>query len=119
MNIILKESLKYALRSKPLIRREIRHVEWLYSLSTDELYHYKEKQFLRVFGKAYQNSTFYNEMYRTHGLAESDVTSLNDISKLPVLTKSMVRSHSADILTVPRWICAAAATSGTTGTVVA
>ena len=115
MSVLLKETLKYALRSKPLISREIRHIEWLYSLSDDELYEYKEKQFLHVFRKAYRKSPFYRELYDKHGVSESDIRSLDDIVKLPVLTKDMLRQNGRAMLTVPQWMVKKADTSGTTG----
>ena len=91
-------------------------MEWLYSLSQDELYNYKEKQFLRIFRKAYRHSTFYSQLYRKHGIAESDIKSLSDIAKLPVLTKDIVKQHGKDMLTVPEVFVSRADTSGTTGT---
>src|SRR5690554_2042821 len=115
MAIILKESLKYALRSKPLISREIRHVDWLYSLSADELHEYKEKRFLNIFKRAYKHSPFYHGLYHNEGIEEGDITSLDDLAKLPILTKEMVRRESKNMLTGSRWHCATANTSGTTG----
>lgn len=113
--MILNESLKYALRSRYMIFREIRHVEWLYSLSADELYAYKNMQFIKIFKRAYRCSPFYHKLYEKEGLNENDVRSLNDIGKLPILTKNMVRRNAESILTVPKCLVNKAETSGTTG----
>jgi len=116
MNVVLKESLKYSLRSRYLIWREIRHVEWLYSLSADELHAYKESKFLEIFRRAYKYSSFYKEFYYQERIEEGDIKSLDDINRLPVVTKSMVKDYNSRFLTVPRWAVFKAETSGTTGT---
>lgn len=116
MNVILKESAKYLLRSRPLIWREIQHVKWLYTLSHDELHKYKEAQFLHVFKRAYRHSPFYHEFYRKEGIEESDIRSLEDIVRLPILTKDIVRENNQAMLTSSRCLVIKANTSGTTGT---
>lgn len=116
MNVTLKESVKYILRSRLLISKEISHVEWLYSLSDDELYDYKERQFLNLFGRAYRHSSFYREFYRNKGIEENDIRRLEDITKLPVLTKNIIKNSSESMLTLPRQLVFKANTSGTTGT---
>lgn len=112
----LKETIKYLLRSKPFIKKEINEVEKLYKMSDEELYRYKEEKFLKLFRRAITKSKFYKEFYGNAGIGIKDIQSLEDIKKLPVLTKDMVRKNYNDILTVPRWKVTKAHTSGTTGT---
>lgn len=116
MNVIVKESLKYSLRSRPLIWREVNLVDRLYRLSADELHNYKEEQFLLIFRKAFRNSSFYRNFYSNEGIKEYDIKTLDDALLLPVLTKDMVKQNSNSMLTVPRWRVIKASTSGTTGT---
>lgn len=116
MKQYLKETIKYLLRSKPFIQKEINEVEKLYKMSDEELYRYKEEKFLKLFRRAITKSKFYKEFYRNAGIGINDIQSLEDIKKLPVLTKEMVRKNYKDILTVPRWKVTKAHTSGTTGT---
>lgn len=112
----IKESLKYFLRSKIFIRKELKEVERLYGLSEDELYAYKEEQFLKLFKHAITKSPFYKEFYGKAGITIDDIQSLKDIEKLPVLTKEIVRQNNKKIPTVATWRLFKARTSGTTGT---
>ena len=112
----LKETLKYTLRSKPLIKKEINHVQKLYEMSGRELEAYKETRFLHIFRQAITRSEFYKEFYKSNEISLRDIQSINDISKLPTLTKEIVSKHYRDILIGPSWKVMKANTSGTTGT---
>jgi phenylacetate-CoA ligase len=113
---VFKESVKYALRSRPMIRSEVSFVGRMYECSADELHAYKTRRFLDVFRRAYRHSSFYSELYGREGIEEADITSLDHLSMLPVVTKEMVRHNSQKMLTVPEWRMVKASTSGTTGT---
>lgn len=112
----LFESIKYALRSYPIIRHYIKEVEKLYMMTPEELRERNEQRFLEIFRRAYDKSPFYHKLYTEAGIKKEDIKSLDDIKKLPVVTKDMVRKHANEMLTVPRWQVIAANTSGTTGT---
>ncbi len=111
----LFESAKYASRSYPIIKPYINEVERLYSLSRQELSHRNEQCFLQLFQRAYDKSPFYHQLYSQAGIARDDITCLDDIVKLPVVTKEMVRQHASHMVTVPQWQLFKAHTSGTTG----
>ena len=118
MNIkkYLFETIKYALRSYPIIRPYIKEVDRLYTMNAEELKQRNEKRFLEIFRRAYDKSPFYHKLYTEEGLRKEDITCLEDIKKLPVITKDMVKKHADEMLTVPRWQVIRANTSGTTGT---
>lgn len=118
MNIkkYLYETVKYALRSYPIIHPYIKEVEQLYAMSSEQLNQRNEKRFLEIFRRAYDKSPFYHKLYTDAGIKKEDITCLADIKKLPVITKDMVKQHADEMLTVPRWKVIAANTSGTTGT---
>ena len=118
MNIkkYLKETLKYALRSKFVIWKYIREVEDYYQMVPDELKSYNEKRFVELFQNAYDNSPFYHRLYSEAGIQRNDIKKMDDIKKLPVVTKEMVKTHGNDMLTVPKWKLLRNHTSGTTGT---
>jgi phenylacetate-CoA ligase len=115
MKDLFKETTKYFLRAKPFIHKEIREVERLHSLHKNELEELKEKKFLKLFRCAYNKSKFYRQFYMDHGIQLSDIQTIGDLPKLPVLTKEMVKKHHKNMLTVPRWKVKSAKTSGTTG----
>ena len=59
MNKYLKESIKYLLRSYPVIYPYVKEVERMYNMSHDELQGRNERVFLKIFRKAYTKSSFY------------------------------------------------------------
>lgn len=119
MNFLIKylqESIKYLLRSYPLIMKDIKLVEFLYGLNPMEMKAYKEKRFIEIFRRAYTKSDFYKNLYRNAGISIEDIQCVDDIKKLPIVTKDMIRCNRDDFLTVPKWKVFKSNTSGTTGT---
>lgn len=116
MKKYLKETVKYLLRSRPLIAPYINEIEKMYGMSKEELRQRNEKVFLRIFRKAYNNSLFYHKLYTDAGIKIDDIKTLDDIKKLPVITKDMVRKYADEMIIVPKWKLITNNTSGTTGT---
>ena len=112
----LKESAKYLLRSYPIIRPYVNKVKRLYEMTPEELRNYKERRFLEIFRLAYDKSPFYHRLYTEAGIRKEDITCLEDIIKLPVITKDMVKEHGIEMLTTSRRMVIEGHTSGTTGT---
>lgn len=116
MNKYLKESIKYLLRSYPVIYPYIKEVERMYNMSHDELQERNEKVFLNIFRKAYTKSSFYHKLYTEAGIKLEDIKCIGDIRKLPVVTKDMILHQSDALLTTSKWKLLKNRTSGTTGT---
>ena len=116
MNKYLKESIKYLLRSYPVIYPYVKEVERMYNMSHDELQGRNERVFLKIFRKAYTKSSFYHKLYTEAGIKLEDIKCLGDISKLPVVTKDMILHQSDALLTKSKWKLLKNRTSGTTGT---
>lgn len=116
MNKYLKESIKYLLRSYPVIYPYVKEVERMYNMSHDELQGRNERVFLKIFRKAYTKSSFYHKLYTEAGVKLEDIKCLGDISKLPVVTKDMILHQSHALLTTSKWKLLKNRTSGTTGT---
>lgn len=116
MKKYLKETAKYLLRCYPVIRPYIKRIDAMYEMSSEELKRRNEERFLHIFRRAYDKSPFYHRLYSEVGIKKADVRCLEDIKKLPVITKDMVKKHAAEMLTVPKWQVMAGHTSGTTGT---
>ena len=83
----IKETLKYILRSKLFIQKYVDEIDALYGMTPDELRSRNEKRFLDLFRKAYDKSSFYHRLYSEAGIGKEDIRSLEDIKKLPVITK--------------------------------
>ena len=116
MTKYLKESIKYLLRSYPVIYPYVKEVERMYNMSHDELQGRNERVFLKIFRKAYTKSSFYHKLYTEAGIKLEDIKCLGDISKLPVVTKDMILHQSDALLTTSKWKLLKNRTSGTTGT---
>lgn len=104
------------LRSKWVIRKYIKEVEDLYSMAPDELKRRNSERFVNMFRRAFDKSPFYRQLYMEAGLRKDDIRGIKDIGKLPIVTKTMVKEHAAEMLTVPKWKTVENHTSGTTGT---
>lgn len=116
MKKYLKETAKYLLRCYPVIRPYIKRVDAMYEMSNEELMNRNEKRFLYIFRRAYDKSPFYYRLYTEAGIKKEDIKCLEDIKKLPVITKDMVKKYAQEMLTVPKWQVMVGHTSGTTGT---
>ena len=110
------ESFKYILRSQLFVNRYVKEIEALYQMSPNELRERNEKCFLELFNKAYDNSSFYQKLYSDAGINKEDIKSLEDIKKLPIITKDMIKAHAEEIRIAPKWKLIKNHTSGTTGT---
>lgn len=116
MKKYLKETVKYLLRNRVLIAPYINEIEDMYGMSKEDLKQRNEQVFLRIFRKAYNKSVFYHKLYTDAGIKIDDIKTLDDIKKLPVLTKDMVRKHADEMIVAPKWKLIINHTSGTTGT---
>lgn len=111
----LKNTAKYLLRSYPVISSSLKEVERRYGLSVDESGKLDEKRFIQLFRKAYDESQFYRDLYTKHGISKDSIKSIDDIKKLPVITKDDIRLNAEKILIEAKWKTMKAYTSGTTG----
>lgn len=112
----LKETLKYILRSKIFIHKYICEIENMYDMEAYALKARNEKFFLDLFQRAFDRSPFYRQLYMEAGLHKEDIKSLEDIKKLPIITKDMIKAHADEIRIAPKWKLIKNHTSGTTGT---
>lgn len=110
------ESLKYILRSQLFVNRYVKEIEALYQMSPNELRARNEKCFLKLFNKAFDKSSFYRKLYSQSGIKKEDIRCLEDITKLPIITKDMIKAHADEIRIAPKWKLIKNHTSGTTGT---
>ena len=83
----MKETVKYMLLSKPVIHRYISEIEQMYGMDSNILRQRNEKSFLSLFRRAYDKSAFYKKLYHDAGITKDDIKNLDDIKKLPIITK--------------------------------
>lgn len=113
----IKESLKYLLRSSFFINKYVKEIDALYEMTPMELNKRNEKRFLEIFNKAFTSSSYYRNLCKDCGVYSiDDIKHLNDIVKLPILTKDMLKKHGKELLTCKEKGLIKNHTSGTTGT---
>lgn len=95
----------------------VRFFEGAHRWSEGELRAYQEERLERMIAHCYEHVPYYREMFDRLGLVPSDVRSLEDLPKLPILEKDDVRAAEGRLFsdTVnPRWLHSHP-TSGSTG----
>lgn len=113
----LKETVKYLLRSLFFTRKYVKDIEKMYGMSPSELKIRNEKRFLEIFRKAWNNSDYYRSLCISGGVKSiDDIQQLEDIVKLPILTKDMLKKHGKELLVRKEKGLIKNYTSGTTGT---
>lgn len=83
----------------------------------DELRGYQNERLRAVVAHAYETVPYYRELWDERGLRPSDVTSVDDLRKLPVLTRESLIAHRERLISrsAGRRGLRMASTSGTTG----
>jgi phenylacetate-CoA ligase len=95
----------------------------LETLPLEKLEQLQLKKFKKILNWAYQNSPFYQRLYKEAGLEPGDIKTLDDINKVPKTEKSMLREAQGrepypygSILSLPlEQVTEYRQTSGTTG----
>lgn len=82
----------------------------------DRLLELQNRRLRRIVRHAYDNSPFYRRSFDEAGVAVPDIRTIEDLPKLPILTKEAVRANGDSLLTSrPRRGWLEGHTSGTTG----
>lgn len=117
MKKYITESLKYLLRTRTFIGKYVAEIDAMYAMSPEELKARNERRFLEIFRKAYVHSEYYRGLCNSQGvMSMDDIQHLEDIVKLPILTKDMLKVHGKELLTCKERGLMKNHTSGTTGT---
>jgi phenylacetate-CoA ligase len=85
--------------------------------SAEELRAYQDERLREAVRHAYEKVPYYRAVFRERGLTPHDVRTQEDLSKLPILTKEILRRRSRELIAEglePRRL-KASPTSGTTG----
>ena len=87
----------YLSRSTFFFQRELSRVLAYHQYDEAQLLEQKNEKFLTLLHLAYQKSPFYQAHYDKHGVDIKQIKSLEDISRLPVITKEDIRLHTEKI----------------------
>ena len=66
------------------------------SFSDDEIISYQSKWLSILLLHAHKNIPWYSTLFREHGIDINSVNPLQELKKIPILTKEQVRAHHAD-----------------------
>lgn len=66
--------------------------------SEKEMYNYRLLKLQKLVKHAYDHVPYYTELFDTHNISPSDIKSLADISKIPVLTKELARANQEKLV---------------------
>lgn len=83
-------------------------------LALEEKLEYQKKELVRFIKYAYENSKFYKNLYA--GVNINEINSIEDLKKLPVVDKELLRKNMNDVITIKKRGNVVGHTGGTTGT---
>ncbi|MCA9894451.1 MAG: phenylacetate--CoA ligase family protein [Anaerolineae bacterium] len=94
---------------------ELQRSEWW---DQDQIREYQNKQLKVILNEAYQNVPYYSKTWRELGIHPDDIQTVDDLPKLPVLSKETVRSQPEAFINTrfDKHKLPYGLTSGTTGT---
>lgn len=101
----------------PGLIKQIKELHILEQKSYCERREYQLKKVQQLISYAYEHTKYYHNLLDVHGIKPSDINSLDDIKKIPVLTKDIVRDNLQDMVSdiVPENKRIYVTTGGSTG----
>jgi phenylacetate-CoA ligase len=92
------------------------HLEYLkevHQYSREQLEELQFNELMNLLRHAVSNSKFYRELY--DGIDIESFSSVDDLKRLPIVTKEMIRQNIDDVITIPKMGASVSNTGGTTG----
>src|SRR5690606_1297172 len=106
---------KYKFRNNFIVDRKVNDIKKLHQMTYEQLREYKNIRFLKLIKQAVSKSSFYKKLYADYGISIHNISTIDDITRLPAISKEMVKKNIADIITCPRFLAVKGFTSGTSG----
>jgi phenylacetate-CoA ligase len=120
----LKQMAKWACATVPahvrLGREFFRLSAWLDETqwwSTEKLEEYQSERLRLLIRHVYKNVPYYTRLFQEHGISPSDINTIYDLPKIPILTKEVLRNKLRDLISTnfDEKDLVYLSTSGTTG----
>lgn len=121
----IRQSLRHLYRAIPLRIRYgrafwntynfIQESQWW---SKEKLEEYQIEQLQKLLNHTYENVPYYRRVFDERDIKPKDIRSIDDLQKLPYLTKDIIRKEFNNLLAknMPKSILTSVRTSGSTGT---
>jgi phenylacetate-CoA ligase len=105
------------LRNGQLFRSLSAQLEQSDFASRDELINMQNKKLRKLIEHAVRSVPYYTRLFKREGLLPSDIATIEDLWKIPLLTKDLLREHFDDLRSRkhPAFLLREVHTSGTTG----
>lgn len=86
-------------------------------LNRSDLERIQQKKLRAIIKHSYHNVPFYNRLFNSVGVKPDDIKTIEDLSKIPIITKSQVQQAGSDIIArnIDLGKCIQHSTSGSTG----
>lgn len=110
----IKFFIQYILKFNILFTYQLNKIKSYKKLNSEELENLKLKRLKSLLLKS-QKNLFYKNLYKTAHIDINSVKSLEDIKKLPIITKEMIKGKEEELLTTNKKFLFKGFTSGSTG----
>jgi phenylacetate-CoA ligase len=67
-------------------------------LSEENIRTLQEERLSKMVAYSYKNIPYYNKLFKNEKLLPSDIVTINDLEKIPILTKEKVRLHYSELI---------------------
>lgn len=111
----IRDFANFHLRFGPVFKKRVKEVLRDKNLSPEKQLELQNEKFLSLFRESMSKSKFYQKLYADHGISLHTIKSVDDITKLPVITKQDIRDKIDDILITSKFLTVKGYTSGTSG----
>ena len=111
----MNELVKYYTKNNLITTRKYKEIAGYYELDHSQLLSRYNDAFIAIFRRAYNNSEFYKNFYREHGIGLTDIRDLTDITKLPVIDRHIIKHQVNSIYNGFDFMKVKGLTSGTSG----
>lgn len=91
----------------------LEYLEKIHKSSREELENLQFEELMKLLNNTVGKSKFYRKLYK--GININSFQSTDDLKKLPIVTKEMIRKNIDDVITIPKEGAAIGNTGGTTG----
>ena len=105
------------LRHGRVFRRVLSELESIEHFDADKIKEWQNKKLSLLMRHSYENVPYYNRIFKKLGIIPADIKDMEDLKKLPFLTKEDVRRNPEDFLArnINRFFVTKNFTSGTSG----
>lgn len=109
----IKSYTRHFARHNYLLNKKVEQINKYYDCSDIE--NLRNEIFINQIKSVFSKSTFYSKLYREHGLTIKSIKTIEDINKLPIINKEIVRRNLDQLRTGNKLLTTKGYTSGTTG----